>query len=182
MNVILGLDLSIKSSGWAIVDSSSGKLIDSGIITPESYPGHSKDRYPKKTIKLIRSVVYQIFNKVVELSSFYTIDNIVVEEINPGKGGLVSNKSLSFLHGLFLDKLLDMEDKIVFIRTSEWRSKLKISAKGMQGVKDGIKLVTIAWVNKNFNLSLDMKNKGDNDEADAIGIAAAYQKNLTKSK
>lgn len=175
MKVILSLDLSIKSSGYSVM-SFSGDILEKGLILPEKYRNYTRDKYPKKTIKFIQSIVQQIQDLVEKLSETHEIDYIVIEEINPGKGGLVSTKSLSYLHGILLDRLIDIEYKIKFVKTSEWRSKLKISAKGFAKVKDAIKIVTIDWANKNYGLSLEMTTKGDHDIADAIAIAEAFRK------
>jgi RNase H-fold protein (predicted Holliday junction resolvase) len=73
---ILALDLSTKSSGWAIFDE--GQLIDYGCITSAS-------------TDLIKRI-FIMSNGIEEALNKYNIDKIVVEEVRPEGGSGVGNQ------------------------------------------------------------------------------------------
>jgi Holliday junction resolvasome RuvABC endonuclease subunit len=73
---ILALDLSTKSSGWAIFDE--GQLIDYGCITSAS-------------TDLIKRI-FIMSDGIEEALNKYNIDKIVVEEVRPEGGSGVGNQ------------------------------------------------------------------------------------------
>jgi hypothetical protein len=173
--VWLGLDLSVNSTGLAILDS-SGKILMANIITPEKYPGHSKDRYPKSTLIKARYVANEIGTIINQAFETYNVQKIVVEEINSGGGGILAAKSLSFLHGMLFWDFLDKLDYFEMIKTSVWRGRAGINVAATRRVNRklnplGHKQPIVEYVNKIYGTDFKLE---DNDMVEAIAICLAY--------
>lgn len=179
--IILALDLSTKSTGYSVLDLDSN-IIESGVITPEKYKNYTKDRYPKSTVKNCKSVSNQVLEVYNELLENYDITNVVIEEINPGKGSIIASKTLSIVQGFIIDGMIEEADKIKFIKSSVWRSKLKMTLSYEQkqfnktakkADKFTFKHVSVDYVNKHYEYVLDYE---DHDIADAICIGLGFLK------
>lgn len=168
---ILGLDLSYNT-GWSLIDSDNGNLIDYGFIAvPESpMPGALFDYNQMDRANAVGAYVYTLaFNLDPDL--------IVIEQTNKGKNR-TSQRGLEWIHYSVLSKLRHFfQYKIIYVDTSEWRNKLKIrldkdQRKHNKEVKHKkargkitSKHLAVNLINQEFDLNLKLK---DNDIADAI--------------
>lgn len=151
---ILSLDLSTKSSGWAIFENS--KLVNYGCITSNS----------TDLIKRIKVMTENIKNIIEENKD---IDKIIAEEVRPqggfGVGNLKTHRALMYLQASIVFMLYDNYRDITldFIYPSSWRSSCKI--KSGRGVKrESQKEKDIQFVKEKFQIDVN------DDIADAIGI------------
>lgn len=99
MKKLLSLDLSTISSGWAVFDLETEKLLEYGVVKP-SVKGISKLRYPVAAYHRIVHIAEQIFEIVLE----HEPTEIIIEEVNKGKSR-ITQKSLDALHFFVLDYL-----------------------------------------------------------------------------
>lgn len=159
--MILSLDLSTKSSGWAIFNEQ--ELIDYGCITSSS----------TDLIKRIHIMIDEI-DRILQKNE---ISKIIVEEVRPeggyGVGNQKTHKALMYLQAALEFLIHDNYNKkveIEYIFPSSWRAKCGI--KNGRGIKrTSLKEADIAFVKENFNLDVN------DDEADAICIGFANFKN-----
>lgn len=152
---ILSLDLSTKSSGWAIFEN--GLLIDSGCITSSS----------QDLLKRIH-VMTDGFNEI--LTKHKDINKVIAEEVRPENGlqNLKTHRALMWLQGSIALALYDFNKKIELelIYPSSWRAAIGI--KTGRGIKRAnLKIQDIEWVKANYGLTVN------DDEADAICIGYA---------
>jgi len=182
-DIILALDLSIVSTGYAFMKYDS-EVICTGTICPEKYKNHSKDKYPVSTLKNIVSDVLQISEIVKEYSEEYNITDIIIEEINASAGGTKTIKALSWIQGFLLEELDPSKFNFEFITCSTWRSALglRYSASDKEHNKplkkrhkDRItfKHLAINKVNKIYGTDFKLE---DNDITDSICIGLAHLK------
>lgn len=149
---ILSLDLSTRSSGYAIGED--GSLEAHGCITASS-----------------RDVVKRIIKMRDQLSKMIKnnkIDKIIMEEVRPEYNSH-TNKVLMWLQAVIVVAAYQIDSNIEyeFVGASEWRAALKI--KQGRGVKrQTLKPQDIQYVENKYNLSVN------DDEADAICIFDAY--------
>lgn len=159
--MILSLDLSTKSSGWAIFKEQ--ELINYGCITSSS-------------TDLIKRIHIMI-NEIDRILQENEISKIIVEEVRPeggyGVGNQKTHKALMYLQAALEFLIHDNYNKkveIEYIFPSSWRAKCGI--KNGRGIKrTSLKEADIAFVKENFNLDVN------DDEADAICIGFANFKN-----
>lgn len=152
---ILSLDLSTKSSGWAIFEN--GMLMKSGCITSSSLD----------LIKRIKIMTTEIENILKEN---WPIDKIVAEEVRPegtgyGVGNQKTHKALMYLQAAISFMLYDNFDKkeMELIYPSSWRAAIGIhTGRGIK--RASLKEKDIQFVKENYNLNVN------DDEADAICI------------
>lgn len=156
---ILSLDLSTKSSGWAIFDN--GLLIESGCITSSS----------TDLLKRISAITDEL-KTIVEK---HKPDKVIAEEVRPETGmhNLKTHRALMWLQGVVAlmlynyNKKLDME----LIYPSSWRASIGI--KTGRGIKrTTLKEKDIQFVKENYNLDVN------DDEADAICIGYAHSHDI----
>ena len=154
--IILGLDLSSKSTGAAILQD--GELISFTTITASS----------TDTIKRIQKIVAELKDYI----SRYKIDKIIMEEVRPDFGGLnlQTYKTLMWVQAAVAFMLHDnCTAAIEYIYPSSWRSKIGI--KQGRGVKrNSLKEADIEFVKETFHIDTN------DDAADAICIALSYFK------
>lgn len=156
---IISLDLSTKSSGYAVFES--GRLVESGVVTASSTD-------VIKRIQLITDKLNNIFKK------YPHVDKVILEEVRPdGRGSGVGNqhtqKVLMWLQASIIFLLHDSysEAEIVYTYPSEWRKKCGIqTGRGVR--RDSLKVADIEFVKGKYGLSVN------DDEADAICIGCAY--------
>lgn len=148
---ILSLDLSTKSSGWAVFEET--KLKDYGCITSAS-----TDLI--KRIHIMTDGLKEVLNK-------YKIDKIIVEEVRPdaGTSNLQTHRALMWLQAalafLVHDEFKTIE--IEYIYPSSWRAKCGI--KNGRGIKrETLKQADIRFIKENYGIDVN------DDIADAIAI------------
>jgi len=185
---LLALDLSTKSTGYAIFDLKTKKLLEYGNIKPKSFKGISKFKYPAAAYYRIVSIADQVNDLVLEVEP----SEIIIEEINRGISRL-GQKSLDALHFFVLDYLNVIDSKWlekVKYKDSNgktgWRGDLglKLSkedkehnkkAKKNKAKKVDWKKLAERYVNAKFNTKFDVwKNTSDADVVDAICIGLSY--------
>lgn len=116
---ILGLDLSTKSSGWAIFDNE--KLQDYGCITAAS----------DDLIKRIHKMTDELKNIIEK----YNIDKIITEEVRPqggyGVGNLQTHRALMWLQAGLAFMVHDNFPKLYidYILPNSWRAKIGIKTR-----------------------------------------------------
>ena len=148
---ILALDLSTKSTGYAI---GQDKLQASGQIKSDN----------KNVIQRIIKMREQLKNLIKK----YNIDKIVMEQVRPDFNTHTS-KVLMWLQATTVISAYQINKKIEydFLNPSQWRAALKI--KQGRGIRrQTLKAQDIQYVKDTYNLSV-----GD-DEADAICLFDAY--------
>lgn len=153
---ILSLDLSSKSSGWAVFEDN--KLMDYGCITSAS-----TDLI--KRIYVMRDGIQEVLNK-------YTIDKVYVEEVRPqggfGTGNIQTHRALMWLQAAIAFMLHDFDKKIIleYVYPSTWRATIGI--KNGRGIKrESLKQADIAFVKERYNISVN------DDIADAICLGVS---------
>lgn len=149
---ILSLDLSTKSSGWAIFKD--GLLLDYGCITSSSTD-------LMKRINVMIDGLAEILNKHND------IDKVVAEEVRPETGmqNVKTHRALMWLQGATALQIYNFNKKIELelIYPSSWRASIGI--KTGRGIKrTSLKEKDIQFVKENYNLDVN------DDEADAICI------------
>lgn len=160
---ILALDLSTKSTGWAVYDK--GQLMDYGCITASS----------TDLIKRIQKIV----SELIQVLNKYTVAKVIVEEVRPEEKiqNLQTHRALMWLQGAVAMVLheVDKNIKMEYLYPSEWRKLCGIKT-GAGVRRETVKESDIKFVNKTFGISVN------DDIADAIGIGYAYnQKELNNT-
>lgn len=158
---ILSLDLSTKSSGWAVFEE--GHLLSHGCIASSS----------TDLIKRIHIMTDGIKNILEENND---IKKIIVEEVRPeggyGVGNQKTHKALMYLQAALEFLIYDnYKNKVVieYIYPSSWRAAIGI--KTGRGIKrTSLKEADIEFVKEQFGITVN------DDEADAICIGYAQNK------
>ena len=194
-NLILCLDLSTTSTGWAVIERDTKKLIKFGFIKG-SNAGLSKLVYPKKQLYKMRKMVGEILSVVSSLGD--SVTNIIIEEVNLHKSRL-TGKTLDGLHWLLINSMGEEQlNKVIFMDSdgpTGWRTRLNLrmtdadrklnrerKAMNKKIPKGSTKLPIInkkhlaaRYVNGYYKMQFDVdKNPNDNDVVDAIGIGLSY--------
>ena len=156
---ILSLDLSTKSTGYAV--SEDNLLVVYGCIKASS----------TDVINRIQKIIKEINNVLLKHSN---IKKIIVEEVRPengqkGVGNLRTHKVLMWLQAalefLIHDNFASIS--IEYLYPSEWRKVCGIQT-GRGIMREKLKQADIDFVKKIYNIE-------DNDDiADAIGIGHSY--------
>lgn len=152
--ILLSLDLSTKSSGWAIFQDKI--LLKYGCITSSS----------TDLIKRIHIMETEI-KKILEENK---IDKIVVEEVRPEMGtqNIKTHRALLWLQGYIAIMVHDnFKLEFEYLYPSEWRKVCGIKT-GSGVRRDSLKPKDIAFVKEKYNINVN------DDIADAIGIGYAY--------
>lgn len=159
--IVLGIDLASKSSGYAVFQSK--KILDYGCITATS----------TDLIKRIQKITKDLDELVL---SKFPIDIIIIEEVRPDTDKTHSNpkvfKALMYLQASIIFLIHDKYPniKIEFIMPNSWRSKIGIkTGKGIK--REELKQKDIEFVEKTFGITVN------DDIADACGIAWSYINN-----
>ena len=135
--MILALDLSTKSSGYAIFDND--KLIDYGCISAGSANLFSR--------------IDKMVEELDKILTKYKFSHVYIEDVYPEDvhNNIQVYKALVYLQGFILHKLDDFNLKHTFFLPSEWRSKCGIHTG--RGVKrDTLKLKDVQFVQNQFHL------------------------------
>lgn len=197
MKIVLALDMSTSSTGYALFDRETKTLIKSGRMKPK-VAGIHKHKYPKAALFVILDMAKRIADLITETKP----DWIVIEEVNRGINR-IGQKSLDALHFFVLSHMYALADASIYLdRVSYIDSNGKKGWRGMLGLKlsDQDKQVNaeirlhnrkkstkkkaplIDWkvlaqryVNTKFKTSFNVwENPGDNDECDAIALGDAW--------
>lgn len=149
---ILSLDLSTKSSGYAVgVD---GSLQDHGCITASS--------------RVVEQRIIKMRQQIVSLIINIKPDKIIMQEVRPQVNSH-TNKVLMWLQGVIAVAAYEYWKKcqVQFINASEWRAAIKI--RQGRGIKrDEVKSYDIKYVKDKYNIDVN------DDQADAICIFDSY--------
>lgn len=154
---LLSLDLSTKSSGWAVFND--GILIDYGCITASSTD------LIKRIKKMTDELQISALNK-------YEIGKVIVEEVRPeggyGVGNQKTHKALMWLQAAVAFMLHDNYPtvELEYIYPSSWRASLGI--KNGRGIKrQTLKEADVEFVKTKYRINVN------DDVADAICIGLA---------
>ena len=153
--VILGIDSSTTSTGWAVIDTKFDnelRLIDYGVIKP-------------KQVETIDRII-NISNELKEVLRNFRPEFVVIEEMNVTR----NMKTIRALSGLLTEievMLRNRQALYVKMTPSEWRKKIEIKCKNN---RETLKKASVDYVFEKYN-----ENVSD-DEADAICIAEAGSK------
>lgn len=157
--IILGLDLSSKSSGYSVFDD--GKLIDYGCIT-----SGSNNLY--KRIDVMVDGVKEVLDK-------YQINHVYIEDVFPEDVHNNRNvfDALKYLQGFILHLLNDYNLPHTFFVASEWRAACGIhTGRGIK--RESLKPKDIAFVKEKFGIDVN------DDVADSICVGyASFKKQGT---
>lgn len=151
--IVLALDLSTKSAGWAVFNDK--KLVDSGCITASST--NVLDRISKITREL-----REVFDK-------FNPDEIIVEEVLPEdvRHNQQVFKALMYMQAAVALDFNKNGKKLNFYVSSEWRKKCGIRT-GRGITREMVKAADIKFVKDNYNID------ANDDICDAICIGHAY--------
>lgn len=159
--IVMGIDGSTTSSGWAIFDSEDCSRLDSGRIQ-----FNDKD-WRERIFK-----EWKIFNKIVQK---YHPKKIYIEDV-PMKDGKATILKLGSVQGMALCLASQYEIEIQFLLPSDWRSCLGLYDGTRQGThREVLKKKAVETANKLFGLNLlwvkEKSKKNEDDEAEALLIA-----------
>lgn len=186
---LLALDLSTAASGWSFWFE--GKLLKYGVFEPVLPKGHSKLKYPHRSIVTINSMVDQLMQLTLDLEP----NMVLIEEIVlGGKGSMVSSKVLAGLHFVYICRLNKISNppSLEFKSPSVWRSQLGLKltedqkelnkilkadnytakkTKTKQTALITAKDLAIDYVHQKYNMDLRLDQ---NDIADAICLGESF--------
>ena len=159
--IIMGIDGSTTSSGWAIFDSERCKRIASGRVKPKGEDWREKIAYE-----------WQSFSEIVKK---YAPEKIYMEDV-PMKDGKSTILKLGSVQGMAICLATQYGVEINFLLPSEWRSGLGLFDGTRQGThRDILKRKAVEMANQLFNLNLawvkEKSKKNEDDEAEALLIA-----------
>lgn len=159
--IVMGIDGSTSSSGWAIFESEECKRIDSGRFQPKGTDW--RNRIEQEWI-----LFSQIFEK-------YHPQKIYIEDV-PMKDGKPTILKLGSVQGMAICLAAQYGAEIKFLLPSEWRSGLNLYDGTREGThRDVLKRKAVETANKLFNLNLkwvkEKSKKNEDDEAEALLIA-----------
>lgn len=160
--MILALDASTKSTGYAIFDKE--KLIQYGYFTASSSDLLCRlDKMKKEIIQIIERAQSPI-------------ECVILEEVRPELGNNIKTyKALMWLQAMIVLLMHEKYNlKVEFLYPSEWRKVCGIT-QGRGIKREQLKQEDISYIKTAFNIQEDIND----DTADAIGIGYAYiQKNF----
>lgn len=159
--VIMGVDGSTTSSGWAIFESDGCKRIASGRIKTKGEDWRDKIEYE-----------WMMFSQIIQK---YQPKKIYMEDV-PMKDGKPTILKLGAVQGMAICLAAQYDVEIQFLLPSEWRSGLGLFDGTRQGTKREIlKKKAVETANKLFGLDLvwvkEKSKLNEDDEAEAVLIA-----------
>ena len=159
--VIMGIDGSTTSSGWAIFESNECKRLASGRIQ------FSDKDWRERIFK-----EWKVFDKIIQK---YRPEKIYMEDV-PMKDGKSTILKLGSVQGMALCLASQYNIEIQFLLPSEWRSCLGLYDGTRQGThREILKKKAVETANKLFGLDLlwvkEKSKKNEDDEAEALLIA-----------
>ena len=165
---ILGIDAATKKTGYSLLDETTGKLIEFGLIRTNSDD--------------VKERMREIYFELKDIMTNNDIKVVVVEDIPVNNhANLKTGKDLSILHGAILGICFEQCLPWVVYAPSGWRSRMNLYDGTRAGMKRAVqKELAVDKVNELYNLNFnyyirDTKTKqSDDDVAEAILIARAY--------
>ena len=165
---IVGLDLSLTSTGWAIIrpEDEPGERIRTGLITSASIPNDAPDKYPL-TLTRVRRLASKIVLTVQDMARRNHDDVVVVVIEAPA---FSSNTGQAHTRAGLWWLVYHLVEKFALVVLVE-PTKLKryVTRKGNAG-----KSVVLTTIVRNFP-ALDIV---DDNEADALGLACMAAREL----
>ncbi len=192
-HILITLDLSTNSTGYAVFNSKTKKLITYGNLKPK-VSGLHKLKYPAAALLKIKDIA----SKVKDLVAEHDPESIVIEEVNRGINR-IAQKSLDALHFFVLDYLTLIDETwITRVRYMDsngvrgWRGKLELKLsdedkehnkkvrkkyakeEAQKHIVDW-KVLAQRYVNAKYGTSFDVKeNEEHADICDAIAMGDAW--------
>lgn len=150
--IIMGIDSSTTSTGWAVIDTrheGNLRVVDFGVVKPG------------KKLETIDRIIY-ISNKLKEIIRQFRPEFIVLEEMNVMRNA----KAVRALSGLITEiEVLLRNKQMLYIKmtSTEWRKKVGIKGK----TREELKHSSVSYVKEKYSEEVN------DDEGDAICIAEA---------
>lgn len=159
--IIMGIDGSTTSSGWAIFETDECKRLASGRIQ-----FNDKD-WRERIFK-----EWKVFDKIIQK---YRPEKIYMEDV-PMKDGKATILKLGSVQGMAICLASQYDIDIYFLLPSEWRSDLGLYDGTRQGThREVLKKKAVETANKLFDLELlwvkEKSKRNEDDEAEALLIA-----------
>lgn len=200
-NLVLSIDLSTASTGYAIFDRDAKRLEAHGKVKPK-VPGIHKLKYPEATLLTIRDMTARVRDLILTVNP----SRLVIEEVNRGINR-IGQKGLDACHFFLLDEIMKIRPDLIKTLTyvdsngkKGWRGmlSLKLSDQDKQVNAEirlrnrrkkktqkapliDYKVLAQRYVNAKFKKSFNVwENPGDNDECDAIAMGDAFITYLDK--
>ena len=170
--IVMGIDGSTTSSGWAIFESEGCKRLVSGRIRPKGDDWREKVRQE-----------CEAFKNIIER---YRPQVIYMEDV-PMKDGKPTIMKLGAVQGAIICLAAQYQIKVNFLLPSEWRSGLGLFDGTRQGThREILKRKAVETANKLFGLELawvkEKSKQNEDDEAEALLIAYSQIKPLKFGK
>ena len=164
--IVMGIDGSTTSSGWAIFESDGCIRIASGRIRPKGNNWRNK--------------IEEEWNMFKKLFEQYRPQKIYMEDV-PMKDGKSTIMKLGAVQGMAICLAAQYNVDIQFLLPSEWRSELGLFDGTRQGThRDILKKKAVEMANQLFGLELlwikEKSKKNEDDEAEALLIAYSQLK------
>ena len=159
--ILLALDLSTKSTGYAIYNNKD-------LVAHNCIAVSGNDLFYRIT---------QMTQTIEKILQQYQIDFVIIEDVLPDDvhHNQAVYKALTYLQGFVLERLNHYHIPSHFFTASEWRKKCGIQTG--RGVKrDTLKTKDVEFVKQHFKIDVN------DDEADAICIGFAYIKTTQKDE
>ena len=159
--IVMGIDGSTSSSGWAIFESEDCKRIDSGRLQPKG--------------DIWRDKIEQEWTMFSQIFEQYHPQKIYMEDV-PMKDGKSTILKLGAVQGMAICLAAQYDAEIQFLLPNEWRSVLNLYDGTRQGThREVLKKKAVETANKLFGLNLlwvkEKSKKNEDDEAEALLIA-----------
>lgn len=152
MQILLSLDISTKSTGYAVFQDQT--LITSGVIVPTGE---------------VITRIEKIAQEVDKLMQQYRPDIIYAEEPEPATQKIIDvYRKLTFAHGAIAIILNHYQKELELCTSSHWRKIVGIKT-GRGITRAQLKPLDVAKANELFNL-----NTKNDDIADAVLIGWSY--------
>lgn len=153
--IILALDLSTKSSGWAVYDGTS--LVDCGCAAAASTNVYNR--------------IDKITNEIEEVVKKYKPDAVIAEEPEPAfvRNNIDVYRKLTFVHGNICMMLNRYKLEMELCTSSHWRKLVGIKT-GRGITRASLKPIDIAKAKEMFPTAAVLND----DIADAILIGYGY--------
>lgn len=159
--IVMGIDGSTTSSGWAIFESDGCIRIASGRIRPKG--DNWRDKIEEEWV---------MFSELLEK---YRPEKIYMEDV-PMKDGKLTIMKLGAVQGMAICLAAQYGIDIQFLLPNEWRSCLGLYDGTRQGThREILKRKAVETANKLFKLNLlwvkEKSKQNEDDEAEALLIA-----------
>jgi len=195
---ILALDYSTQSTGYSIYSEENQKLIKFGIIKP-----NIKRKKGEGELSFLLNRLHNIGDQILSIIKEFNPEIILIEEVNFGRAGRLSQKTLNGGHFILLTSIRDYISRVKYVDSdgkTGWRTILgiKFSTKELRRIKDLKKLnkglkgkskhiirtrkhLACDYANKEFSMTLNPdSNKADADLGDSLCLLLSFLKTRKK--